>query len=107
MLVSSKGAHAPFDRRASIDDEAKLTVYLSAGYKVFAIGETYALSIGEFPVNELDPHNVGICALGVVPYSDDGYTSSGAKKPFDVRASQFGIQYGEVVGDPGVYVPKK
>ena len=47
--------------------------------------------------------NVGIYALGIVPSAEDGYMASGAKKPFDVWVSQFGISdmtYA-ATGDPG------
>lgn len=81
---------------------------LFGNYKISANGNTYSLYFAYFSVNDFHPDEVGIYALGVVPEADDGYTASGAKKPFDVWASQFGIDENtnEATGDPGIYVPQ-
>jgi hypothetical protein len=39
-------------------------------YRVSAAGDDYWLMFGEFTVNTLDPENVGIYALGVVPRTE-------------------------------------
>jgi hypothetical protein len=85
----------------------KQTVVLFANYTVSSQGKTYALYFADYTVNQVeDPQNVGLYALGIVPSSDSGYTSSGAKKPFNVWASQFWSSHiGS--GTPGVYAPQK
>jgi hypothetical protein len=86
----------------------KRATELYGNYEVFANGEKYSLHFAYFPVNDFDPRNVGIYALGVAPRADFGYTASGAKKPFAVWVSQFGINETThtATGDPGVYVPQ-
>ena len=89
-------------------DGGKRTVVLFGNYKVAANGKKYELYFADYTVNQVDdPNNVGIYALGVVPSRDSGYTASGAKKPFNAWASQFGIKNHTATGDPGVYVPQK
>ena len=65
----------------------------------------YDLYFAYFSVNDFDPPNTGIYALGVVPSVDEDTTS---RTPFDVWASQFGISDKDqsALGDPGVYIPQ-
>jgi hypothetical protein len=86
----------------------KRATELFGDYVVSVNGEKYFLYFAYFPVNDFDPQNVGIYALGVAPRADFGYTESGAKKPFAAWASQFDISDTHTAtGDPGVYVPQK
>jgi hypothetical protein len=86
----------------------KQTTEVYGHYEVLAGGKKFELYFADFSVNNLDdPDNVGLYALGVVPYADDAYSSTGPKNPFDVWASQFGIVDHKATGDPGVYVPQK
>jgi len=87
----------------------KTATELYGNFKVSANGEKYSLYFAYFRVNDFDPKNVGIYALGVALRADDGYTASGAKKPFAEWASQFGISdaTNAATGDPGVFIPPK
>ncbi len=81
---------------------------LFGNYEVSADGKKYEMYFAYFPVNDFHPDEVGIYAMGVVPFADDdGYMPSGAKWPFDVWASQFEIgDNHSASGSPGVYVPQ-
>ena len=77
-------------------------------YEISADGKKYEVYFAYFPVNDFHPDEVGIHALGVEPYDADSYTTSGAKKPFPLWASQFEIGGDHsATGSPGVYVPQK
>jgi len=92
----------------SQNESLKQIVELYGEYEVTGGGKKYELYFAYFSANDYDSQNVGIYALGVVPASENGYTASGAKKPFNVWASQFGIdeKTHTATGDPGVYVPQ-
>jgi hypothetical protein len=76
-----------------------------ANYKVFAEGKTYELFFPDVTTDTPHPEYLGIYALGIVPYSTGRHTASGAPKPFDLWASQFGIEDHIPTGTPGVYRP--
>ena len=86
----------------------KQAVQLYGHYLVVAGAKKFELFFAYFSVNDFDPDNLGIYALGIAPYTADPYTASGAKQPFDVWASQFGISDKDhmATGDPGVYIPQ-
>ncbi len=89
---------------------SKHDLELFGNYEVSANGKKYELRFAYISRNDFHPDEVGLYALGVEPYDPDGYTASGAKKPFWVWASQFSITVGHdhtATGDPGVYVPQK
>ncbi|MEJ1231365.1 MAG: DUF5104 domain-containing protein [Galbitalea sp.] len=91
-----------------INEYPKETVELYASYKVSSGGKEYELYFADFTVNTAeDPDNVGLYALGVMPYTADPYTASGAPKPFYVWTSQFNSGKPNEPGTPGVYVPQK
>jgi hypothetical protein len=81
----------------------KWTRLVKGGYKVSADGKDYYLSLIVFTVNDnLDPENVGVYGLGVIPWSDN---------PYSVPADAMGY-WGAAIdrdtsdpdGYPGVYV---
>lgn len=77
-----------------------------ADYKVFADGKTYELYFANVTTYTARPDFVGIYALGIVPYSTNPYTASGAPKAFNLWASQFDLNDENVLtGMPSVYVP--
>jgi Domain of unknown function (DUF5104) len=85
----------------------KKATELFGNYEVSASGHEYELYFAYFSVNDFHPDEVGIYALGIVPSSDVGGTTSGAKDPFDAWASQFDIGDNHAAtGDPGVYIPQ-
>jgi len=88
------------------NDFPKRASELFGNYEVSANGKAYSLYFDYFSVNDFHPDEVGIYALGIVPSADDGYTASGAKKPFTEWASQFDMSDDRAIGDPGVYVPQ-
>lgn len=77
-------------------------------YEASVGGKKFDLYFAYIPVNDFHADNIGLYALGVVPSTDSGYTATGDKKPFDLWASQFGIDDDTNIarGDPGVYVPQ-
>jgi hypothetical protein len=86
----------------------KQATELFGNYVVSANGKKYSVHFAYVSANDFHPNEVGLYALGVVPYEADGYTAAGEKKPFWVWASQFDIgDNNSVIGDPGVYVPGK
>jgi len=87
----------------------KQATELYGNYRVSVNGEQYSLHFAYFSVDDFDPHNVGIYALGVAPRADYGYTASGARTPFAEWFSQFDISdtTHTATGNPGVYVPQK
>jgi hypothetical protein len=93
---------------AGINEYPKETVELFARYKVSVGGKKYELYFVDFTVNTAsDPHNVGIYALGVTPYTADTPTASGAPKPFYIWSGAFRNGDPSNPGTPGVYVPQK
>jgi hypothetical protein len=86
----------------------KRATELFGNYVLSANGKKYSLYFAYFSENDFHPDEVGLYALGVVPYEADPYSASGEKKPFDVWASQFNIGDNHTaIGDPGIYVPQK
>lgn len=83
-------------------------IELYGNYEVLAGGKKFDLYFAYFSVNDFDPDNTGIYALGITPHSASPTTASGAKLPFDIWASQFGISDKDhmATGDPGVYTPQ-
>ena len=76
-------------------------------YEVFANGKKYDLDFADFTVDQADPNNVGIYALGAAPHNAHAYTNpTASSKAFDAWSSQFVNEDGKVYGDPGVYVPR-
>jgi hypothetical protein len=85
------------------DSGARSTV-LFANYDVTADGKEYWLYFSDFTVNDLvNPENVGIYGLGVVPASDPPYTSAGQQ--FADWASAMRLETNLAAGYPGVFVP--
>jgi hypothetical protein len=80
------------------------TQMLGANYKVSVDGEEYWLYFADFTVNEVDPENVGLYALGVTPWTEDIH--SGAAEPFSAWVSGIGYRGATGKGYPGVYVPE-
>ncbi|MCU1509014.1 MAG: hypothetical protein JWQ12_1279 [Glaciihabitans sp.] len=80
---------------------------LLGNYKVTVAGKDFELSFVDFSIDTAHPDTVGHYALGVAPASEDGYTASGARKPFNLWFGQFGIKNHKATGHPGVYVPQK
>jgi hypothetical protein len=83
------------------------TEELFGHYRVVISGKKFELSFADVSIDTAHPDTVGIYALGVVPASEDGYTASGDRKPFDLWWDQFGFKNGKAIGRPGVYVPQK
>jgi len=84
----------------------KETTVVFCNFTLVADGKKYELYFAYYLVNEIvDPHNVGIYALGVTPYEEDKYTPSGEPKPFYQWARQFTLKDHVSSGHPGVYVP--
>ena len=85
--------------------DGKLTEVLLALYRVSADGRDYALFLAEFTVNEvINPDNVGLYALGVVPWTDQ--PSYGCAEPFYSLACAIHADESDAEGYPGVYVPE-
>ncbi|HTL40766.1 MAG TPA: DUF5104 domain-containing protein [Pseudolysinimonas sp.] len=85
------------------DYEAK-TELLYAFYKVTADGKDYRLFFADFTVNDLvDPDNVGIYALGVIPWTDDVH--SDVAEPFFIWANSIHIRQNGPAAYPGIYMP--
>jgi hypothetical protein len=82
------------------------TDQLLGNYRVLVGGKKYELSFVDFSVNTAHPDTVGIYALGAAPASQTGYTSIGARKPFDLWFGQFGMKNHNPTGNPGVYIPQ-
>jgi hypothetical protein len=81
----------------------KRTQLLGAFYKLSADGKDYSLFFADFTVNEVtDPDNVGIYALGIVPWSDNIYV--GAIDSFGYWTSKIKYDESDAEGYPGVYV---
>lgn len=79
------------------------TELLKEYYKVSADGVDYSLFFALFTVNEADPDNVGLIALGVSAWSyDRGHGPSG---PFFGWAIGMSIEGGDEMTYPGVYFP--
>jgi hypothetical protein len=90
-----------------LDEFPKQTVELFAYYKVSVAGKEYDLYFADFTVNTaVDPHNVGIYALGVTPYTAHTRDASGALKPFYLWSGSFQNGKPSDPGTPGVYVPQ-
>lgn len=87
----------------------KQVTELSGNYRVLADGKKWNLHFAYISVNDYDRKDVGIYALGAVPPSENGYTPSGARKPFPLWAGQFVVSETThtATGDPGVYIPQK
>jgi hypothetical protein len=78
------------------------TVTLSASYKVFADGKEYSLFFVDFTRNDaIDPDNVGLYALGVIPWADDLY--SVPTDAFIYWLSSIKYDESNEEGYPGVY----
>ena len=85
------------------NDFVKWTRLLSAGYKVSADGKDYYLSLIVFTVNDnLDPENVGVYGLGVVPWSDDVFT--GPTESMGHWGAAIELDTSDPDGYPGIYV---
>lgn len=83
--------------------KGKLTEVWLVQYKLSANGKHYELFFADFTVNEIiDPHNVGLYALGVEPWtSSPMYSCSG---PFFSWACSIHANGNDKNGYPGVYV---
>ena len=87
----------------STNEFVRWTELLSAFYKVSADGNDYSLHFEDFTVNDaIDPDNVGIYGLGVVPWSDD--IRSGPTESMLYWASKIELDANDAEGYPGVYV---
>jgi hypothetical protein len=94
------------DGTSGSNDSHGLVEVLYGNYEVFANGKKYDLYFADFTVDQGDPNNVGIYALGAAPHDAHPYTRpSASSKAFDAWASQFDTPNGSY-GDPGVYVPQ-
>lgn len=83
----------------------KKTELLDALYKVSSDGHEYWLLFKDFTVNEtVDPENVGIFAMGVIPWAEDLH--SGAAEPFFIWADAIHMDRVGGNGYPGIYVPE-
>jgi hypothetical protein len=91
------------DASASEGSQAYGTELMKAYYKVSADGVDYSLFFADFTVNEIDPDNVGIYALGVAAWADD--RRSGPSEPFFSWAASMTIDESDEEGYPGVYIP--
>lgn len=93
---------------SSENESLTRVIELYGNYEVLAGGKKFDLYFAYFSVNDFDPDNTGIYALGITPHPASPTTASGAKQPFDVWASQFGISDKDhtATGDPGVYIPQ-
>lgn len=88
----------------SENDHEVRTELLQTFYKVTAGGKDYWLFFADFTVNDLvDPENVGIYALGVIPWTDDVH--SDAAEPFFIWANAIHIRQNDPAGYPGIYMP--
>jgi hypothetical protein len=86
----------------------KQATLLYGHYDVSAGGHKWKVGFAYMSVDDFDPKDVGLYALGSVSPADSGWTPSGAKKPYNLWGSQFGMDdtTHTVTGDPGVYVPQ-
>ena len=82
---------------------AQGTELLKEYYKVSADGVDYSLFFAFFTVNEADPDNVGLIALGVSAWSDD--RGSGPSAPFYSWAGTMTIDGRNESAYLGVYFP--
>jgi hypothetical protein len=81
----------------------KWTRLVKGGYKVSADGKDYYLSLIVFTVNDnLDPENVGVYGMGVVPWSDDVFT--GPMDAMGYWGAAITLDTSDPDGYPGVYV---
>ncbi len=88
-----------------VSDGGKVIVLLFGNYKVHANGKTYDLTFAHFAVNQMDPDNVGLYALGVAPYNAFPTTKpTAASNAFSAWANQYGIKKEKATGIPSVYV---
>ena len=86
------------------DGRGNDTELLDARYKVSAGGNDYWFVFKDFPVNAIDPENVGLYGLGVAPWSDNPLT--GPERPLFVWAGSIQLDGPGKNGYPGIFVPK-
>lgn len=89
----------------------KLTELLLVECKVSGGGQDYVLFFADFTVNEIiDPNNVGLYALGVMPWPEDHHSwvvEAPSTDPFFIWAESIHADERDEKGYPGVYVPEK
>ena len=79
------------------------TELLKVPYKVSADGKDFWLVFADFTVNDLNPDNVGLYALGVTPWAED--RNSGDSGLLFSWVFSMTIDESDEEGYPGIYVP--
>jgi len=93
--------------------DGKLTEVLLEEFKAVSGGHEYSVFLAEFTVNDvIDPDNVGLYALGAMPWPKDHDSwlrdqPSGAGVAYYTWARSIHADESDPVGHPGIYVPRQ